>query len=388
MTLNITLFTALSAYLLLGSPSIGYLLLRVGWPRSRVLEPAYKWGWAVLIGVAFSFFVVAGSLISSLVFRIGFLENAFLISSALLLFGVGLLTARRKFAGKRKLRVSIPKEVAGARFASTKAVNKLMVDDAFVKVKGLRPGKLKAMRQALAKEEEEETEESKGEESSAKEEALAEQPKTSLFRRTAAAQGGAPAIPKPAQPVQAQPEPTRIGTSVKKPAIISKPKAEPLPKAEHSQETKPAPAPEPKPDSQPTTSSAQKPKPVPAPAKAKPAPVEDSRLTENEYERLKEALAKSKEKEAAKDIASKAMPTPQTTAPKPETKPAPAPKPKSKEETGVDIGWENQPDETKQEASATKSKTPEASSDDAQRIEKKGKSLLDKIREATKESGE
>ncbi len=42
---------AIAIYMLSGSTSIGYLLVRIGYPNFRTLETNYKAGWSIITGI-------------------------------------------------------------------------------------------------------------------------------------------------------------------------------------------------------------------------------------------------------------------------------------------------------------------------------------------------
>ena len=69
MTLTIgdyNLFTIIAmAFALLGSYSLGYLFLRVGWPKIRTLGEDYRAGWGIALGLFFTGLVI----ICTIVFR-------------------------------------------------------------------------------------------------------------------------------------------------------------------------------------------------------------------------------------------------------------------------------------------------------------------------------
>ncbi len=113
------LAAAISLYLALGSMSIGYLLLRTGWPKVRILQKSYKLGWSIVLGGLFSVFAI----ISSFAISLGGLSyEGLLFASSGIFLGIAslALTVRRKFFAGARMRVAVPKEVVGANIAATK----------------------------------------------------------------------------------------------------------------------------------------------------------------------------------------------------------------------------------------------------------------------------
>lgn len=140
--------------LVAGSTSAGYLILRMGWPKVRILGQEYKSGWSLILGVVFSVLVVAISFLSS---ALGILPMAVrqalfvsLIFSSLL--AAVLLTVRRKFIAGQRIIVSIPKKVLGTRIVAGKAMEKIEADRGFMRVERLEREKIESMRSALGRE--------------------------------------------------------------------------------------------------------------------------------------------------------------------------------------------------------------------------------------------
>ncbi|MFH1390933.1 MAG: hypothetical protein ABIH20_01335 [Candidatus Diapherotrites archaeon] len=125
--INQILDGVISLYLILGSSTWGYILLRIGWPNIRSLEPAYKKGWSIVFGIIFSMLVLVSSAIVFFLELTGmaFFKIVLLNSIIFLSAGIILFTLKRKFLGTKKVKVSVPKRVISANVVAKKAVKKL-----------------------------------------------------------------------------------------------------------------------------------------------------------------------------------------------------------------------------------------------------------------------
>ncbi|MCR4335359.1 MAG: hypothetical protein NUV57_02370 [archaeon] len=124
----------LSLYIILGSPTWGYILLRIGWPNIRSLEPEYKSGWSIIFGLIFSVLVLASSAIVFFleITRMAFSEILLINSIIFMSAGIILFTLKRKFLGTKKVNVSVPKRIISANVVAKKAIEKLP-EQSFVK---------------------------------------------------------------------------------------------------------------------------------------------------------------------------------------------------------------------------------------------------------------
>ncbi|MFH1240239.1 MAG: hypothetical protein V1672_03400 [Candidatus Diapherotrites archaeon] len=116
---NMYITIGLVAYLALGSISMGYLFMRMGWPSIRKLDESYKTGWSVILGLIFS------ALTGVLSFAIGFVYGLWLAPAVISVFFIiliGFLAIRQKFPKKKKMRVAVPKEFIAARKIANNAV--------------------------------------------------------------------------------------------------------------------------------------------------------------------------------------------------------------------------------------------------------------------------
>lgn len=113
-----------------GSSSLGYLFLRSGWPKIRVLKKSYKKGWSVIFGAGFS---VAVALVSAVFgffgfFGFGFREFFFIFIALSFFISILALTGSRKFLKKQVVRVSVPGSYIHAKVVAAKARNRLELD--------------------------------------------------------------------------------------------------------------------------------------------------------------------------------------------------------------------------------------------------------------------
>ena len=107
IVLDLALFILIAA----GSPTLGYLFLRIGWPKIRVLEKEYKKGWSVIFGVAFIIIVTLFALLFSLLpfFGLGFREYFFLLLVLSFLLAISSLNFQdQQF--RQKLSLKKPKQ--------------------------------------------------------------------------------------------------------------------------------------------------------------------------------------------------------------------------------------------------------------------------------------
>ncbi|GEM_PF-5293806 len=119
----------LAGYVILGCRSMGYIIIRSGWPGVRATGAEYKNGASLLTGAG----LLAGTgiifaiplALPNFVAGVGGFE--LLAVSAALASGSGivLLTAKRKFGASRKARVSVPKRIVTAGIVSKMAVGML-----------------------------------------------------------------------------------------------------------------------------------------------------------------------------------------------------------------------------------------------------------------------
>ncbi|HZX33880.1 MAG TPA: hypothetical protein VFF09_00715 [archaeon] len=141
----------ISAYLLAGSTSWGYIFLRIAWPKVRSKELAYKSGWSVITGLVFS---VAAAGFVSLIFFLdlslwSFPETLFLGAIVFVATGIAVSTLRRKFWGPKKVVVGVPKRAVYANIAARKAFEKVP-ENSYIKVSGYGIEKLERLGEKLA----------------------------------------------------------------------------------------------------------------------------------------------------------------------------------------------------------------------------------------------
>lgn len=109
----------LIVYLALGSISLGYLFMRIGWPSIRKLDESYKTGWSIILGLAFS------ALTGVLGFAVGFGYGLWIAPTIISIFFIvliGILALKQKFPKKKKMKVAVPKEFIAAKRIAKNAV--------------------------------------------------------------------------------------------------------------------------------------------------------------------------------------------------------------------------------------------------------------------------
>ena len=118
----------LAAYALLGSTSMGYVLLRSAWPSVRHAQMEYKSGWSLIYGNAIAIGILAmaiGSLFLPQGSGLGEAGAFFSSAAAVSASGIGIFSLRRMLPGSRKMKVTIPKRLVSASVASKMAFEKI-----------------------------------------------------------------------------------------------------------------------------------------------------------------------------------------------------------------------------------------------------------------------
>jgi len=142
-------------YLVLGSTSLGYMFLRLGWPRIRILDKQYRAGWSLILGVIFTSIIVVSSLIFSITpfLSFNFKEFLFLNLSVTFFIAVVVLTIKRKILVPRKATVTVPSELLRAKVAAAKAMTHIELSESLkegvISVKPLEEQKIAALRKKL-----------------------------------------------------------------------------------------------------------------------------------------------------------------------------------------------------------------------------------------------
>src|SRR3989344_3104170 len=111
-------------YMLFGSTSFGYIMLRAGWPNIRSIGIEYKSGVSIIFGIIFSVAAIGISFAAHYSNFSGLSFTELLLANTLILAGVSLviLTVKRKFLGSQKVKVSVPKRVVSANVLAKPAV--------------------------------------------------------------------------------------------------------------------------------------------------------------------------------------------------------------------------------------------------------------------------
>lgn len=110
-----------------GGYSWGYLFLRYGWPKIRILDDPYKLGWSVILGTAF--FTLVAVVLVVLTAGNYWALSPFLLMGGLCVAGfpvaVLLFYIYRQFFTPTKVMVSVSPEVAGAHDTANRLVEKM-----------------------------------------------------------------------------------------------------------------------------------------------------------------------------------------------------------------------------------------------------------------------
>lgn len=147
----------LSLYIAGGSMSIGYLFLRMGWPSIRKLEKPYKIGWSAVLGFIFAIVCIAAAFLHSFFTEAAFFRMTLfsMVAVAFLLVGA-IVTVRRKFFAKNKVKVQVPKNVVAADKAAGIASDKFELDKSKIEVADWGEDKEKELKQVLGKKKDDE----------------------------------------------------------------------------------------------------------------------------------------------------------------------------------------------------------------------------------------
>jgi len=139
-------------YIMLGSTSIGYLLLRTGWPSVRTLEHPLKVGSSVLAGIIFTILAAIAGYALSIYFPMQTDFYNYIFASlplmVFLLFAIMLL--KQKFLGKRKVKVSVPKEDIAAKQIAEETAQRIIPEESYIGVRSeLSQQQLEEIKKAL-----------------------------------------------------------------------------------------------------------------------------------------------------------------------------------------------------------------------------------------------
>jgi len=130
-------------YFIIGSYSLGYLLLRTGWPRIRILDENYRIGWSVIFGVLFSILWVALAVLFNMQALFPIVLTITLII-ALILFSI-----RRRFFASKNITVAVPKEKAAAQVIAEKSIERFLADREFILNKSLSSEQIEKIQESL-----------------------------------------------------------------------------------------------------------------------------------------------------------------------------------------------------------------------------------------------
>ncbi len=129
MPLSTLIEAGLAGYILFGSPAIGYILMRSGWPAIRTIGLEYKGGLSVISGAALATGIAILSFAPRLLNPVGLLYSnidLLLLNTALACSGgVLIFTAKRNMPGRRKMKVSVPKRAVTASIISQMVLEKM-----------------------------------------------------------------------------------------------------------------------------------------------------------------------------------------------------------------------------------------------------------------------
>ena len=116
--------------LVAGSPSLGYLILRSGWPKVRILDDETKTGWSILTGTTLTLLTI---LVSIIMDEIPSVEHFLLRIGivGLLLTGAFVLAVRFVLApalSTKRVLVSVPASTIPAQLTAEKLMEKVVSD--------------------------------------------------------------------------------------------------------------------------------------------------------------------------------------------------------------------------------------------------------------------
>ncbi|MDO8537662.1 MAG: hypothetical protein Q7S21_02150 [archaeon] len=150
-------------YIFLGSTSIGYILIRTGWPTTRTLEHQYKIGSSIAAGIIFSVLTIIFAFIFSIISpqEIPFYNYIFFSMTAMFFALFILMLLKQKFVVHKTVKVSVPKEDIAAKIMAEKAVQRIIPEEQYISIrKDLSEQQLQEIKKALK----EDVEQSKQEE--------------------------------------------------------------------------------------------------------------------------------------------------------------------------------------------------------------------------------
>ncbi|MFH1587109.1 MAG: hypothetical protein ABID38_04590 [Candidatus Diapherotrites archaeon] len=102
----------LAGYVFFSWTTIGYIFLRTGWPKIRVLPKEVRLGWALVITLALNITIIISSLLLAFLLPFTSFRGYLLLNLIVFSFtGIAVLTARRKLFTGRTVSVSVPKSV-------------------------------------------------------------------------------------------------------------------------------------------------------------------------------------------------------------------------------------------------------------------------------------
>jgi membrane glycosyltransferase len=134
----------IAVYLIAGSYSLGYLMLRTGWPKIRVLEENYRIGWSVIFGVFFTILCINATIILSAQ------KILPIVITITLIIALIILSMRRMlFATSKTMTVSMPKEQAAAKIIAEKSSEQLLSDKQFILNKSLSSEQVEKIKESL-----------------------------------------------------------------------------------------------------------------------------------------------------------------------------------------------------------------------------------------------
>ena len=161
-------------YIFLGSTSLGYLLIRTGWPTTRTLEHQFKVGSAIAAGIIFVVLSAVFALIFSIIFpqEIPFYNFVFFSMTAVFFALFILMLLKQKFVFKKTVKVSVPKEDIAAKIMAEKTVERIIPEEQYISVrKDLSEQQLNEIKKALKEDAEQSQKEETTQEQKQKEDA-------------------------------------------------------------------------------------------------------------------------------------------------------------------------------------------------------------------------
>ena len=142
----------LIGYVFFSWTTIGYVFLRTGWPKIRLLEKESRLGWALLLTVTLNLVMIISAFLFSVLLPFASFRTYLLMTLVAFSFiGMAVLTVKRKVSSRRRVTVSVPASVVGAKIASDNAMAKFAQRPGHIVVSAKGSSKIDELKKSLAK---------------------------------------------------------------------------------------------------------------------------------------------------------------------------------------------------------------------------------------------